>query len=52
MEHFQLFLEDCLDLSFVETGQLYVNIGKEICLQTSLIRDQESHLDDEPQVYA
>ena len=52
MEHFQAFLEDCLDLSFVETSRLYVDIGKEICPQTSLIGDQESHLDDEPQVYA
>lgn len=52
MEHFQAFLEDCLDLSFVETSRLYVDISKEICPQTSLIGDQESHLDDEPQVYA
>ena len=52
MEHFQAFLEDCLDLSFIETSRLYVDIGKEICPQTSLIGDQESHLDDEPQVYA
>lgn len=52
IEHFQSYLEDCLDLSFVETDRLYVDIGKEIYPQTSLIGDQESHLDDEPQVYA
>jgi hypothetical protein len=45
-------LDDCLDLSFVEMGRLYVDIGKDICPQTSLIGDQESHVDDEPQVYA
>lgn len=51
MRHFQSFLEDCLDLDFVETDRLYVDIGKEICPQTSLIGDQEAQLDEEPQVY-
>jgi hypothetical protein len=52
MDYFQSFLEDCLDLDFVETDRLYVDVGKEICPRTSLIGDQERHLDDEPQVYA
>ena len=39
IEHFQSFLEDYLDLGFVETGRLYVDISKEICPQTSLIGD-------------
>jgi hypothetical protein len=29
MQYFQSFLEDCLDLEFVETDRLYVDIGKE-----------------------
>lgn len=52
MQYFQSFLEDCLDLDFVETDRLYVDIGKEICPQTSLIGDRERHFDEEPQVYA
>jgi hypothetical protein len=52
MRYFQSFLEDCLDLDFVEKDRLYVDIGKEICPQTSLIGEQEGQLDEEPQVYA
>lgn len=52
MQYFQSFLEDCLDLEFVETDRLYVDIGKEICPQTSLIGEGERQLDEEPQVYA
>jgi hypothetical protein len=52
MRYFQSFLEECLDLDFVETDRLYVDIGKEICPQTSLIGEQERQLDEEPQVYA
>ncbi|KAI7226593.1 hypothetical protein KC330_g8763 [Hortaea werneckii] len=50
LRYFQSFLEDCLDLDFVETDRLYVDIGKEICPQTSLIGEQERQLDEEPQV--
>lgn len=39
MEYFESFLEDCLDLDFIEMDRLYVDIGKEICPQTSLVGD-------------
>lgn len=52
MQYFETFLKDHLDLDFVELDRLYVDIGKEICPQSSLIKGQERHLDDEPQVYA
>ena len=51
MEYFQSFLEDVLDFSYVDKNRLYVDLGKEICPEVSLLSSQSQRVGDEPQVY-
>ena len=51
MEYFQSFLENALDFSYVDTDRLYIDLGKEICPEVSLLSSQRQHVGDEPQVY-
>jgi hypothetical protein len=52
MENFASYLYNYVDLDFVYTDRLYIDIGKEICPRVSLLRQQQQHVDDEAQVYA
>jgi hypothetical protein len=51
MEYFQSYLEDVLDLGYVELDRLYVDIGQEICPRPSILEGQGQAFDEEPQVY-
>ena len=51
MEYFHLYLEDVIDLDFVQRDRFYVDIGKEICANTSLLQTQQQQLGDEAHVY-
>ncbi len=51
MESFESFFEDVFDLSFLQLDRVYVDIGKEICPQVSLLSTQRAQVGDEPQVY-
>jgi hypothetical protein len=51
MEGFQCYLERVVDFDFIYPDRLYVDVGKEICAQVSLLRSQSRHVDDEAQVY-
>ena len=51
MEDFITYLGRCLIMEHVQLQRLYVDIGKEVCPSTSLVRDDRPTLDEEPQVY-
>ena len=51
MDYFQSYLEDIIDLDFVQKDRLYVDLGKEICARVSLVQSQQQHIGDEAQVY-
>lgn len=51
MENFQSYFERVIDMDFVFQDRLYVDIGKEICPQISLLPLQQAHVGDEAQVY-
>ena len=51
MEHFQSFLKDGLDFSYVDENRLYVDLGKEVYREVSLLSSQSQQVEDEPQVY-
>ena len=51
MEHFESFFEDVFDLTLVQLDRVYVDIGKEMCSQVSLLSTQRAQVGEEPQVY-
>ena len=51
MELFESFFEDIFDLTFLQLDRVYIDIGKEICPQVSLLSTQQAQVGDEPQVY-
>ena len=51
MNNFQSYLHDIINLDFVCKDQFYVDLGKEICAQTSLVQSQQQHVGDQAQVY-
>lgn len=52
MEHFESYLEQVIDLQFIEHERFYVDVGKEICANVSLLPEQHSQPGDEAQVYS
>ena len=52
MEHFESYLQQVIDMRYVERDRFYVDLGKEICPSVSLLPRQRSHVDDEAQVYS
>ena len=50
-EHFESFFEDVFDPAFVQLDRFYVDVGKEICPQVSLLVSQQAHVGEEAQVY-
>jgi len=51
MENFEAYFERLVDLDFVYQDRFYVDIGKEICANISLLPSQQRQFGDEPQVY-
>ena len=51
MENFQAYFERLIDLDFVFLDRFYLDMGKEICPQVSLLASQIGGVDDEAQVY-
>ena len=51
MEYFQSYLEDVLDFCYVDKNRLFVDLGKEVCPEVSLLVSQRQQAGDEPQVY-
>jgi hypothetical protein len=51
MERFQSYLEDLMDLDFIFLDRFYVDIGKEICPNVSLLPGQPEDM-SEAQVYS
>ena len=52
MEHFESYLEQVIDMRFVEQDHFYVDMGKEICANVSLLPGQQQHRGEEAQVYS
>jgi hypothetical protein len=51
LENFQTYFERIMDMNYVYLDRLYVDIGKEICPEVSLLSHQRARIDEEPQVY-
>ena len=51
MENFRQYFERIMDLDYVFLERFFVEIGKEICPQVSLLAHQDTYTDDEAQVY-
>lgn len=51
MEYFQSYIEDTLDFDHVQRDRFYVDLGKEVCAQTSVAPIQRLQFGEEPQVY-
>lgn len=52
MDGFQSYFESVADMDFVDLDRFYVDLGKEICPQVSLLQSEEQHTGDEAQVYS
>lgn len=51
MQFFQTTFDDAIDPAFLELERCYVDIGKEVCPEVSLLASQALHCGQEPQVY-
>jgi hypothetical protein len=51
MNNFQTYFERIMDLDCIFWDRFYVDVGKEICPQVSLLTHERAHFDDEAQVY-
>lgn len=51
LRHFDAYLNDCLNLDFIHTDRLYVDVAKEICCPTRSARGLNLLPNEQPQVY-
>lgn len=51
MRFFQATFEDVIDPAFLQLDRFYIDIGKEICPEVSLLASQVPQFGEEPQVY-
>ena len=51
MQFFQATFEDAIDPTFLQLERCYVDIGKEVCPEVSLLASQALQFGQEPQVY-